>query len=199
MVVPTGPVASGTRRTPGCAAPPGVLVVVGGLPGSGKTTLLRRLMTDRSPGVVGLDSEDVAARVQAVVRVPYRMIRPLVHAWHRGRVLHVVAGPAPVVVLTDPWTRPWWRAAVLRAARHAGRSVRLVLLDAPREVAESGQAARGRGIPARSMRRHAGRWEELLRMMTGPGGGVGLDSVTVVDRPQADRLTVVDVLGRPAA
>jgi hypothetical protein len=114
------------------------------------------------------------------------------------RVLRVVAGPAPVVVLPDPWTRPWWRAAVLRTARRAGRSVRLVLLDASRELAESGQTARGRGIPARSMRRHAARWGSLLRAVAGPDGGAGLDAVTVVDRARADRLTLADVLGRSA-
>ena len=161
---------------------------------------LRRLMAERAPGVVGLDSEDVAARVQAAgVRVPYRLLRPLVHAWHRVRVLRVVAGPAPVVVLTDPWTRPWWRAAVQRAARRAGRSVRLVLLDASREVAESGQTARGRAVPARSMHRHTTRWRTLLRSVAGPVGGAGPVAVTVVDRPRADRLTLADVLGRPAA
>ena len=196
MVVQTGPAppaASGHR------GPNGVLVVVGGLPGSGKTTLLRRLLAEGAPGVVGLDSEDVAARVQAVaVRVPYRVVRPLVHAWHRVRVLRVVAGPAPVVVLTDPWTRPWWRAAVLRSARRAGRSVRLVLLDASRELAESGQAARGRGIPARSMHRHATRWGALLQEVAGPDGG-GPDAVTVVDRVRAGRLTLADLLGRSAA
>jgi predicted kinase len=196
VVVQTGPAptaASGHRGANG------VLVVVGGLPGSGKTTLLRRLLAEGAPGVVGLDSEDVAARVQAVaVRVPYRVVRPLVHAWHRVRVLRVVAGPAPVVVLTDPWTRPWWRAAVLRSARRAGRSVRLVLLDASRELAETGQAARGRGIPARSMHRHATRWGALLQEVSGPDGG-GPDAVTVVDRVRAGRLTLADLLGRSAA
>jgi ABC-type cobalamin/Fe3+-siderophores transport system ATPase subunit len=195
VVVQTGPAptaASGHRGANG------VLVVVGGLPGSGKTTLLRRLLAEGAPGVVGLDSEDVAAWVQAVaVRVPYRVVRPLVHAWHRVRVLRVVAGPAPVVVLTDPWTRPWWRAAVLRSARRAGRSVRLVLLDASRELAESGQAARGRGIPARSMHRHATRWGALLQEVSGPDGG-GPDAVTVVDRVRAGRLTLADLLGRSA-
>jgi predicted kinase len=201
VVVQTGPVATGARWPHGRAAPHGVLVVIGGLPGSGKTTLLRRLMAEGVPGVVGLDSEDVAARVQAAgVRVPYRLVRPLVHACHRVRVLRVVAGPAPVVVLTDPWTRPWWRATVLRAARRAGRSVRLVLVDASQEVAESGQAARGRAIPARSMRRHAARWDSLLRSVSGPDGAAGPDSVTVVDRPRAGRLTVADVvLGQAAA
>lgn len=196
MVVQTGPVATGAPGPRG-AAPGGVLVVVGGLPGSGKTTLLRRLMAEGQPGVVGLDSEDVAARLHdAGLRVPYRLVRPLVHAWHRVRVLWVVAGPAPVVVLTDPWTRPWWRAVVLRAAHRAGRSVRLVLVDASRELAESGQTARGRGIPARSMHRHATRWGELLRDV---GSGTGAAAVTVVDRLRADRLTVADVLDRPAA
>ena len=122
MVVRTGLAATGAERASGGAAPQGVLVVVGGLPGSGKTTLLRRLLAERDPGVLGLDSEDVAARLQAAAPpVPYRRLRPLVHVWHRLRVLRVVAGPAPVVVLTDPWTRRWWRAAVLSAARRAGR------------------------------------------------------------------------------
>lgn len=196
MAVHTGSAPAAAR---GHGGGRGVLVVVGGLPGSGKTTLLRRLMAQRASGVVGLDSEDVAARVQAVaVRLPYRAVRPLVHAWHRVRVLRVVAGSAPVVVLTDPWTRPWWRAAVLRTARWAGRSVRLVLLDASRELAESGQAARGRGIPARSMSRHASRWGALLQAVAGPDGA-GPATVTVVDRARADRLTLADVLGRSAA
>ncbi|SET10081.1 ATP-binding protein [Geodermatophilus poikilotrophus] len=200
MVVHTGAAATGAGRVPGGAAPHGVLVVVGGLPGSGKTTLLRRLVAERAPEVVGLDSEDVAARVEAAgVRLPYRLVRPLVHAWHRVRVLRVVSGSAPVVVLTDPWTRPWWRSAVLHAARRAGRSVRLVLLDASRELAESGQVARGRSVPARSMRRHATRWGSLLQTVAGPAGGAGMDPVTVVDRPRADRLTLADVLGGPEA
>jgi hypothetical protein len=201
VVVATCPAATGARRVHRRAAPRGVLVVVGGLPGSGKTTLLRRLVTGRVPGVVGLDSEDVAARVPAAGGcVPYRLVRPLVHSWHRLRVLRVVAGPAPVVVLTDPWTRPWWRAAVLHAARRAGRSVRLVLVDTSRELAESGQAARGRTVPARSMRWHAARWNDLLRSVPGSDGDAGQASVTVVDRSGADRLTLADVvLGRAAA
>jgi hypothetical protein len=77
--------------------------------------------------------------------------------------------------------------------------VRLVLLDTSRETAESGQTARGRGIPERSMRRHATRWGHLLQAVAGPDGGAGLDAVTVVDRVRADRLTLADVLDRSAA
>ena len=176
------------------------LVLIGGLPGAGKTRLLSTLLDPAPPGVLGLDSEQVAERLRSAgVPGPYRLLRPVVHAWHRLRVLRAVAGPAPVVVLTDPWTRPWWRAAVLRAAHRAGRSVRLVLLDASRELAQSGQAARGREIPARSMRRHARRWEHLLRDVPQQGAGAGLEAVTVVDRPRADRLELADVVGRPAA
>jgi predicted kinase len=195
--VQTGPAPTAAL---GHGEPHSVLVVIGGLPGSGKTTLLRRLLAESAPGVVGLDSEDVAARVTRVaVRVPYRVVRPLVHAWHRVRVLRVITGHPPVVVLSDPWTRPWWRAAVLRTARRAGRSVRLVLLDTSREMAERGQTARGRGIPARSMRRHATRWGHLLRAVASPDGGAGLAAVTIVDRLRAGRLTLADVLGRSTA
>ena len=70
-----------------------------------------------------------------------------------------------------------------------------MLIDASPEVAASGQAARGRTIPARSMRRHAARWSGLLQA----AADQGTDAVLVVDRRRADRLTVADVLARPGA
>ena len=172
-----------------------VLIVVGGLPGSGKTTLLRRLLAGApaGAGATGLDSEEVAARVRAAgLGVPYPLLRPAVHAGHRWRVLRAVAGAAPVVVLSDPWTSPLWRKAVLLAARRAGRSVRLVLLDVPAAVALQGQRARGRTISARRMRRHARRWTQVLA--AAPAG-----ACLVVDRLRADRLTLDAVLGRALA
>lgn len=200
--MPTGPVLTMTRRLPGFVVPHGgVLVVIGGLPGSGKTTLLRRLLAEGAPSVTGYDSEQVAARLPRVAaRVPYRLLRPVVHALHRVRVLQGIRGGAPVVVLTDPWTRPRWRAAVLRAAWRADRSVRVILLDAPWELAESGQAARGRSIPARAMRRHVDRWAGLLesaRHGDGRRDGAGGGATLVVDRDRADRLTLAELLGRP--
>ena len=173
----------------------GVLVVIGGLPGAGKTTLLRRLLAERAPGVTGFDSEQVTERLRAArIALPYRLLRPFVHLCHRFRVLRGIGGPAPVVLLTDPWTSPVWRAAVLRAAGRAGRSVRLVLLDEPPESARAGQAARGRAIPARALRRHAKRWTRLLRSVERSGAAAG---ALVVDRRQARRLTVTDVLAAP--
>ena len=175
-----------------------VLVVIGGLPGSGKTTLLRRLLDgsagDGGGAVTGLDSEDVAARLRAACPgVPYALLRPAVHAGHRWHVLRTIVGSAaPAVLLSDPWTSAPWRHAVRGAARRAGRTVQLVLLDVPAAVAAEGQRARGRAIPVRRMRRHVVRWAQAL-------GGLPAGAL-VVDRSQAGRLTLDTVLGRtPAA
>ena len=190
-----------TRELPDHAAGSGaVLVVIGGLPGAGKTTLLRRLLAQEQPGVAGFDSEQVTTRLRdAGVRVPYRLLRPVVHFRHRWRVLRGIGGAVPVVVLTDPWTRAAWRAVVLRAARRAGRSVRLVLIDAPPKLARSGQTARGRTISARRMRRHTLRWARLLQTGASRDGVGGVVSAVVVDRDEAGRLTLAEILGRPAA
>ena len=168
---------------------PPVLVVIGGLPGSGKTTLLRRLLAERVPGMTGHDSEFVAGRLRkAGIRVPYRVLRPVVHLVHRWRVLSGVRGGSPVVVLTDPWTSERWRAAVLRAAASAGRRVRLVRLDATPEVAADGQSARGRALSARAMRRHV---ERAHRLAATPE-----PDALVLDRQAAGKLTLSEVLGR---
>jgi predicted kinase len=175
---------------------PGVLVVLAGLPGSGKTTLLRRLSAGAPHGVTGLDSEQVADRLRSAgVGVPYRLLRPWVHLAHRWRVLRQVGGAAPVVVLTDPWTSSAWRAAVLGAARRAGRTVRVVLIDVSPEVALRGQLERGRRISARRMRRHAARWEDLRRTLGHSGTGPAGEAVTVVDRARATGLSLTEVLG----
>jgi predicted kinase len=173
-----------------------LLVVIGGLPGSGKTTLLRRLLARPVPGVTGIDSEQVTDRWRAAgVRLPYRLLRPFVHLEHRMRVLRAIGGPAPVVVLTDPWTSPAWRGTVLRAARRAGRSVRVVLIAASPEAAESGQATRGRALSPRAMRRHTVRWHRTLRSVEGPDAGI--DGALVVGRPAAAGLTLADLLDQP--
>ncbi len=168
------------------------LVVVGGLPGGGKTTMVRRLLGDGVPGVASLDSEQVAARWRTGSRVPYRLMRPLVHTQHRLRVLRALTGPAPVVVLADPWTSRWWRPVVVGTARAAGRAVRLVLIDVSPEDAGEGQRIRGRRIPEGRMRRHGLRWARLVRSaVEGP-------DVLVLDRRRAARFTLAELLGRPA-
>jgi predicted kinase len=192
--VVTSTVPSAARRS--SATPSGrVLLVVGGLPGSGKTTLLRRLLADDAPAVTALDSEDVTARVRrAGIGVPYRLLRPWVHCWHRWRVLRSVGGDAPLVVLTDPWTSPWWRALVVRVARRSGRTLRVVLLDVPPPLAREGQRARGRTLPGGRMRRHAARWSRYLERVRATPVAAG-EPVLVVDRPGADELTWELALG----
>ena len=170
-----------------------VLLVIGGLPGSGKTTLLRRVLAPGLPGVTGLDSEQVAEQLRgAGIRVPYRLLRPRVHGAHRFRALRAVAGDERVVVLTDPWTSPRWRAAVLGAARRAGRRVRVVLIDAPSSAAVQGQVARGRAVPERRMRRHEDRWADSVREVVRQAPE---DEVVVISRAAARRLTAEQLLG----
>ncbi len=174
-----------------------LLVVLGGLPGSGKTTLLRRLLAERLPGVRGVDAEQVTEELRrARVRVPYHLLRPLVHSCHRVRVLAAVISAAPVVVLTDPWTSATWRSVVLRAARCGGRTVSVVLLDATPEQAHHGRAVRGRTLPARMVRRHTARWDAVLADAAREVGRVAeAERTLVVDRDGARTLTVADVLG----
>jgi hypothetical protein len=112
-----------------------VLLVIGGVPRSGLTPLLRWLLTQDVPGVERFDSTQVAGRIHAAgARPRYRALRPWVHLRHRWRVLRGIGGDTPVVVLTDSWTSPSWRAVVLRTAARDGRGDRLVLLDASAEA-----------------------------------------------------------------
>ena len=184
-----GPAPAGTG-----AAGRRVLVLIGGLPGAGKTRLLDRLLAGAQAGTRGLDSEQVAAALHVLgLRLPYRWLRPVVHAVHRLRVRAVLRGRTPVVVLTDPLTSPRRRASLLRSARRAGREVRLVLVDAAPDEARRGQEDRRRAISARSMARHVARWRTALAQLRVPDGPV--TAVLVVDRPAAARLTRAEVLG----
>ncbi len=170
------------------------LVLIGGLPGAGKTRLLSRLLASPGNGICGLDSEYVADRLQdAGVRLPYPLLRPLVHAWHRLTVRRVIRGPAPTVVVTDPLTSPRRRAALVDAGRRSGREVRVLLLDVPPETAVSGQVRRQRTVGDRSMARHDRGWRALRAEA---GGGVpGADCTVVLGRAEADRLTLQELLG----
>ena len=94
-----GPTPSGAG-----AAPPvdrRVLVLIGGLPGSGKTRLLGRLLAPPA-AARGLDSEQVAAALHRWgLRLPYRVLRSLVHLVHRLRVRVVARSRSPVVVAPE--------------------------------------------------------------------------------------------------
>jgi AAA domain len=171
-----------------------VLVLVGGLPGAGKTRLLDRLLGTAPAGTRGLDSEQVAARLHDLgVRLPYRLLRPAVHALHRARVRRVLGGPQPVVVLTDPLTGRRRRASVLRSARRAGREVRLLLLDVDPVEARRGQVDRRRQLGPRAMARHVRRWRTALEQTRATGRLDGVPAV-VVTREETGSLGLEQLL-----
>jgi predicted kinase len=139
--------------------PPHSLVVVAGLPGAGKTTLVRRL-ADRS-SVLALDSEDVA-RALAGVPLPYRLLRPLVHAVHLARVVVALWSSRSRVLTSDPLTSPLRRRLLRTAARLSGRRLVVVLVQASPEQARDGQYRRGRRLSTRRMTRHEARYARWL-------------------------------------
>ncbi|GHG26464.1 MULTISPECIES: AAA family ATPase [Amycolatopsis] len=165
------------------------LLVVAGLPGAGKTTMLRHA----AAGLPVLDSDQVRERLGAVLpaAVPYRWYRPLVHAWHRLRIVGRALGEDGPIVVHEPSTRASTRALLALVGVVSGRSVRLLFLDVPAEVALAGQRSRGRVVRARSFARHVrrvGKWREELLAGKVP---VGWRSVRVIDRVGAGRMRLV--------
>jgi predicted kinase len=186
--VTTSPGSRAAARAPGGGAlgaeaggevrlPARSLVVLAGLPGAGKTTLLRRLTG--ADGVRALDSEDVAAALRRAP-VPYRLLRPLVHALHLLRVVLAVHAGHPCVLTTDPCTSPRRRALLRTAARLSGRSLHLVVVDASPAEAGDGRRRRGRDLSPARAARHERRWARL------PDSAVDLR----VSRERARALTV---------
>jgi hypothetical protein len=131
--------------------PDGALVVLAGLPGAGKTTLLRRLTGTAS--VRALDSEDVAAAL-ALLPLPYRWLRPVVHPLHLLRVALAVHTGARCVLTTDPYTSPARRRLLQVMARLARRPVHVILIAASPQEARAGRVTRGRHLPAARTMRH---------------------------------------------
>ena len=125
----------------------------------------------------------------------------MVHAWHRLRVVRALHGTAAVVVVTDPLTSRRRRSALFHAARRAGRSVRVVLVEATPREARAGQSARGRALSRAAMARHTDRWGHVLDTLRRSGRFPGADQTLVVDRATAGRMGAAAVLGpfRPAA
>ncbi|WP_326938496.1 Zeta toxin [Amycolatopsis rifamycinica] len=132
-------------------------------------------------------------RLGAVVppAVPYRWYRPAVHAWHRVRIVGHALGEDGPVVVHEPSTRASTRALLALVGVVSGRSVRLLFLDVPAEVALAGQRSRGRVVRPRSFARHVrrvGKWREELLAGRVP---VGWRSVQVIDRARAGRTRLV--------
>jgi predicted kinase len=196
-VRPALPAPRAAEPVPRLTVPPDSLVVLAGLPGAGKTTLLRQVAAGRPARVLVLDSEEVAARLrEAGVGLPYGLLRPLVHALHLLRVVRAARHPAACVLTTDPMTSQVRRALLAAAARAAGRTLHLVLLDATHDEARRGQRERGRALGRRRMERHVRRWAALRAGFDRTGRLPLVTSAVVLPRARARVLARVDV--RPA-
>ncbi|MGQ0482309.1 MAG: AAA family ATPase [Pseudonocardia sp.] len=132
-------------------------VLVAGIPGAGKSTLLRELSVGAQLAV--LDSEPLRARLRS--RLPaglaYRHYRPLVHLWHRARIVAAALGGRDMVVAHLPatWAYTRWWLGMLAVV--AGRHRYLVWVEADPESARAGQCARGRVVNAAGFARHVRR------------------------------------------
>lgn len=169
-------------RFPGSA-----LVVVAGLPGAGKTTLLRRV----GPGSGAAVHDPELLRDRLPRWLPYGLVRPAVHLWHRRRVHRALREPGPLLV-HEPAFRPGGRRWLLRAAAATGRPVHLVVVSASPAEARDGQQARGRWVSGRRFAAHVDGARELG--VRGPGDRPrlpGVASTTVLTRPAAARLAAI--------
>lgn len=137
------------------------LLVVGGIPGAGKSTWLR---TAPLTGYLVLDSERSAARWRTRTRgrVPYRLLRPLVHAEHHARIARAVLRYDGPVAVHETATRRASRRWLLWLAARGGRRARLHVLRIDAATAVSRQHRRGRVVPRASMERHVARADALL-------------------------------------
>jgi hypothetical protein len=150
--------------------PSDAVVVVAGVPGAGKTTLIRRAVDREAARVVDTDDRPHRGR--------------LLYLGHYLRIVGAVAGRRPVVIHSRG-THPAARRAIAALAALRGRPGHLVMLDADRGEAESGQRARGRTVAPDEMERQVARWR---RLMARRPAGEGWASVVVLDRAQAARI-----------
>ncbi|MEV6547837.1 AAA family ATPase [Streptomyces sp. NPDC051597] len=168
----------GTPRTLRFAA--GDVVVVSGLPGSGKTTLLRQA----APGL-GIDSQDTRKAWEArLPGVPYALYRPVARVAHFLR-MHRALRAGGGLVVHDCGTHAWVRWSLARRAARRGRSLHLVLLDVPPEVALAGQTARGRKVSAYAFARHSRAVPRLIAAVAAGSLPRGVASAVLLDREAA--------------
>jgi predicted kinase len=165
------------------------LLVVAGIPGAGKTTLLSRAATGAMPV---LDSDQVRGRLRARLPswLPYRCYRPLVHLWHRARVVRFTLADGPLVV-HEPSTRATTRGLLALLGLLSRRPVRLLWLDVTPEEARAGQVARGRVIRRHSFTRHVRRAEKLRGELRDGWVPAGWRSARMVTREVSGALRFV--------
>jgi predicted kinase len=179
---------------------PRSLVLVAGIPGAGKSTLLARL---RAPGARVLDSDPLRERLRLLLPagLPYARYRPLVHLWHRLRLVAALLGTVGPVVLHLPATGALTRASVALLALLACRERYLVWVDARPEQARRGQHERDRVLTEGCFARHARAGTGFSRRLRQGHRPWGWRRVAVLDRARAPGGLVLtsDATGEPMA
>lgn len=170
-------------------------MLVAGLPGAGKSTLLDRLYGMRGDEKAPVRDGNVRIIDSRQSRnwwarflgpVPPRVRIPLIYATNVWRIARALAGGHGVVAHTrGTWKFLMYGFAWL--ARRFGMSMHVILLDVPPPVARRGQYSRGRVLTSMAFARHVRNWRVTVdRARTGSLPPAA--SVTVLDRPAADRL-----------
>ncbi len=177
---------------------PRALLVVAGLPGAGKSTLLRE--TGGNGTVTVLDTDQIRARLRRLLPAgtPYSWYRPLVHLLHLARLVAAAIRAKGPVVVHDPATGPFARAAFVALGLLTGRTRHLLWLDCTVAEALEGQRARGRVLLSWSFSRHV-RHLPRVRALLGAGPPRGWCDLMVIDRPTARRGLHLTVGGADSA
>ncbi len=158
------------------------VVVVAGLPGAGKSTLIGRAV-DRRHWTV-LDTDDLRERGSWLLRR-----RSALYAWHYLTIVAAIGLRRRPVVIHSRGTRERPRRFIAALARLRRRPAVLLLLHAPRALAEAGQHERGRVLDPGEMDAEAERWEGVLRAAAdGSLQQEGWGLIVDLDRAQAARV-----------
>jgi hypothetical protein len=159
------------------------LVLVAGIPGAGKSTMLRGLRA-LAPDVRVLDSDPLRDRLGAVLPdgVPYRFYRPLVHLWHRLRIVATVFAVLGPVVVHLPATGALTRCAIAVLAVAACRRRYLVWVDVDPACARAGQLSRGRVLGQSCFDRHVRLGSAFSRRLRAGHRPRGWNRIAVLNR-----------------
>src|SRR5215218_1227786 len=158
--------------------PPGSLVVIGGPPGAGKSTLAARVV-DRARVPV-LDPDETRAAIGGEWEAALA-------AW-RDELGAALAGGGGAVAVTTA-LRHGHRLGLAKAAAAAGVPAHLVVLDADAALCRAGRAAQGHARISDGLFEHLLReWDAFRRVLGAAGDPDPFASVTILDRPAADRL-----------
>jgi hypothetical protein len=155
--------------------PAGALVAIGGPPGAGKSTLAARAVdAERVPVLDPDDLRDGREWAEALA------------VWREALGAALAAGGAVAVTTA---LRHGHRLGLAKAAAAAGATAHLVLLDADGATSRAGRAAQGAPrIPDGLFEHLLGEWAAYRRVLAGLDDPSPFASITVLDRPAADRV-----------